>query len=128
VVPDYQQVSPMTLSQAILAEGTQITLPPSKSVVIVMIFLAMFAFVRGKTFVATAIFLIALVIAGAASLYNQLPGTTRQQQEVTSAVPSDPQPHVLITREPREPAGDARVTGMPAENPAALQNERRPPS
>jgi CBS-domain-containing membrane protein len=62
----------MTFSQAIFAEGTQVTLPPSGTVVLVMIFLAIFAFVRGRTFVAIAVFLAALVIAGASSLLNQL--------------------------------------------------------
>jgi len=76
----------MRLSQAILAEGTSITLPPSNSVVLVMISFAAFAFVRGKRLLATGVFLVALLIAGAASLYNGVAEAPHDQQRPSSAL------------------------------------------
>jgi len=76
----------MTFSQAVIADGTQITLPPSKLVVFWMIAAAVIAFARGRTFFAVAVLVMALLIAGTASVYNQAVGAPHDRQPSSTQV------------------------------------------
>jgi hypothetical protein len=95
----------MTLTQTVLAEGTQITLPPSRWVVFWLIALAAIAFARRRTFLATAVLVAALLLAGAASVYNQATQTLSSDQRLSSTHTPQVEHEGVNIRTPSRPDG-----------------------